>query len=90
MPVDMLTSQIPQHGFALGAVLALEAKLRDGPELLTVRGRVFLELAVRQPPAQPGFAHARIADEDESGGGVVNALLRLTEQDALRPIPRCG
>ena len=75
----MLTRQIPQHGFAVGAILALETEFGDGPELLTVRGGMFLELAVRQPPAQPGFAHARIADEHEFGGGVVDIFFCLTE-----------
>ena len=87
LPVDVLARQIPQHGFALGAVCALEAELRDGPELLTVRGGMFLELAMRQPPAQSRFADARIADQDEFRSGVVDALLRLTEQERFVQLP---
>jgi hypothetical protein len=60
----------------------LEAELRDGPELLAVRGDMLLELAVCQPPAQPGFADARIADQDEFGRGVVDTLLCLAERNA--------
>ncbi|MBV6505622.1 MAG: hypothetical protein ILNGONEN_01186 [Syntrophorhabdaceae bacterium] len=87
MPVNVLTRQIPQHRLALRAVFALEAELRDRPELLTVRGSVLFELTVRQPPAQPSFAHTGIADEDEFGGCVVDALLGLTKQEGFVQFP---
>jgi hypothetical protein len=48
---------------------------------------VLLELVVRQPPAQPRFTHARVADQDELSGGVVHALLRLTEQQRFVQLP---
>ena len=48
---------------------------------------MFLELAVRQPPAQARFAHARIADEDEFGGGVVDVLFCLTKKDGFIQFP---
>ncbi len=78
LPIDVLTCQIPQHGFALGAVYALQSELRDSPELLAVRGSVLLELAVRQPPAQPRFAHARIADQHNLGRHIVEGTLQST------------
>src|ERR1051325_571904 len=48
---------------------------------------MLLELAMRQPPAQPRFAHARIADQDEFSSGVVDALLRLTKQQRFVQLP---
>ena len=87
LPIHVLTRQIPQYGFAVGAIFALETEFGDGPELLTVCGSVLLELAVRQPPAQARFAHARIADEHEFGGGVIDVLFCLTEQDGFIIFP---
>ena len=52
-----------------------------------MRGGVLLELAVRQPPAQARFAHAQIADEHEFGGGVVDVLFCLTEENGFIQFP---
>src|ERR1700687_2654572 len=85
--VNRLTRQIPQHGLALRSVFAYTTKLRNDPELLTVCGGVLLELAMRQPPAQPRFSHARIADENEFSSGIVDALLRLAAQERFVQLP---
>ncbi len=40
LTVDRLTRQIPQHGFAVGAILAFKPQLWNRPELLTMCGGV--------------------------------------------------
>ena len=87
LAIHVLTCQIPQYGFAVGAILALETQLRKRPKLLTMRGGMLLELAVRQSPAQTRFTHARISDEDEFSGGVVDVLFCLAKKEDFVVFP---
>ena len=74
-PVVGLAGQVPQHGFAARAVGALGLQLIEHPELLAVGRGMFFELALRQPPAQPRLAHARIADQHDLGCGMEDGLV---------------
>jgi hypothetical protein len=87
-PVIGLSRQIPQNRFTFGAVLSARTKFVNHPELLTVRGGVFFEFAVRQPPAQPRLAHTRVAYQHDLGRGVMYCLLQcFTKQYIEIPLP---
>ena len=64
-------------------------QVADDPELLAVCRLVLLVGVVRQPPAQPGLAHARVAHEYDLGGSVLRLRLmfRLAQERGEVQLP---
>jgi hypothetical protein len=71
-----LPRQIPQNRFTLRPILAPRAEFVDHPELLPVRRRMFLILAMRQTPPQPRLPHPRITHQHDLRRRMMHCLRR--------------
>jgi hypothetical protein len=59
-PIIGLAGEVPKDGLTPSTILAACVQSLEHPELLAVGRRVFLELTVCQPPAEPRLAYPRV------------------------------
>src|SRR5712664_2489534 len=83
-----LARQVPQNRFALDFSVEAEAcgELIQHPELLSVGGSMFLEVAVGEPPTQAGFSHPGITQQDNLGRRVMHGQWSSTGQSTEQSI----